>query len=109
MLSRAMLALALSLAVAVPATAQRVTLTPSLLVGRWGDNGDCTQPVVFRADGTFRTSEGGVGQWSLRGDQLTMRGNRGTTVLRVTAIGRSRLLIVNPDGSRGTSQRCPAG
>jgi hypothetical protein len=107
-LSRAALALGLAAGLIAPAVAQRIALTPAFLVGRWGDNGDCTRPVVFRADGTFRTIQGGEGQWSLRRDRLTMTGERGLTVLRVTALGRGRLAIVNPDGSRGTSQRCPS-
>ena len=108
MLSRAALLFVLACGLVAPALAQRITLTPAFLVGRWGDNGDCTRPVIFRADGTFRTLQGGEGQWSLRGDRLTMSGDRGITVLRVSALGRGRLAIVNPDGSRGTSQRCPA-
>lgn len=95
-------------ALAAPALAQRITLTPAFLVGHWGDGGDCTRPVVFRADGTFRTHQGGEGRWSLRRDRLTMSGDRGVTMLRVSALGRGRLAIVNPDGSRGNSQRCPA-
>lgn len=108
MLNRAALLIGLACGLAAPAVAQRIALTPAFLVGRWGDNGDCTRPVVFRADGTFRAFQGGEGQWSLRGDRLTMSGDRGITVLRVSALGRGRLAIVNPDGSRGTSQRCPA-
>ena len=111
MLSRAGLSVLLAAALCAPAVAQSgrpPALTPAFLVGRWGDGGDCTRPVVFLADGTFRTAEGGQGNWSLRGNRLTMSGNRGITVLRVTVLGGGRLAIVNPDGTRGTSQRCPA-
>jgi len=107
-LKRAALFAGLAAMLAAPAAAQRIVVTPGYLVGRWGDNGDCTSPVIFRSDGTFLTSEGGEGNWSLRGDRLTMSGNRGIMVLRVRALDRGRLAIVNPDGSRGTSQRCPA-
>ena len=110
MLSRAAL---LSCLAALPAAAlaqsgRAPTATAAFLVGRWGDGGDCTRPVVFRADGTFRAHQGGQGNWALRGDRLTMSGDRGITVLRIRALDRSRLAIVNPDGTRGTSQRCPA-
>ena len=111
MLNRALLLACLLSELAGPALAQSgrpPALTPAFLVGRWGDGGDCTRPVVFLADGTFRTSEGGQGNWSLRGDRLTMSGDRGITVLRLTVLGRGRLAIVNPDSTRGTSQRCPA-
>ena len=111
MLSRAALLACLLSGLAGPVLAQSgraPVLTPAFLVGRWGDGGDCTRPVVFLADGTFRTSEGGQGNWSLRGNRLTMSGNRGIMVLRVTVLGGGRLAIVNPDGTRGTSQRCPS-
>lgn len=83
-------------------------IDPSMLVGRWGDNGSCAQVIEFFANGTFRAANGGTGNWRIDGDRLTMSGDRGITVLRVSALGRGRLAIVNPDGSRGTSQRCPA-
>lgn len=110
MLSRATILAGLAVALAGPALAQSArtpALTPAFLVGRWGDGGDCTQAVVFRADGTFRTHQGGEGNWALRGDRLTMSGQRGITTLRIRVLGHARLAIVNPDGSRGTSQRCP--
>jgi hypothetical protein len=108
MTGRAALALLL---LAAPAAAQRVPpLTPSFLVGRWGDNGDCARFVIFRGDGTFRSFSGGEGSWRLVRDRLTMtaRGGR-ASVLRATVLAQTRISIVNPDGTRGISQRCPAG
>ena len=81
-------------------------ITPARLVGRWGDNGDCSKDVVFRGDGSFRSYTGGEGSWRLAGERLTMTGANGSFVLIVRLIGRDRLRIVNPDGSVGTSQRC---
>ena len=92
------------------AAAQRVPpLTPAFLVGRWGDNGDCDRFVIFRSDGTFRSHAGSEGTWRLVRDQLTLaaRGGRPAT-LRATALAQGRIAIVNPDGSRGISERCPA-
>ena len=80
--------------------------TPRQLLGRWGDNGDCSKDVVFRGDGSFRSYTGGEGSWRLTGERLTMTGANGSFVLIVRLIGRDRLRIVNPDGSVGTSQRC---
>lgn len=99
------------LLLAAPAIAQRVPpLTPALLVGRWGDNGDCARFVIFRGDGTFRSFSGGEGIWRLARDRLTMTPSGGrASVLRVTILAQTRLQIVNPDGTRGVSQRCPAG
>lgn len=94
---------------ATPGMAQRVPpLTPAFLVGRWGDNGDCARFVIFRGDGTFRSFSGGEGSWRLARDRLTMtpRGAR-ASVLRASVISQTRIAIVNPDGTRGESQRCP--
>ena len=88
-----------------PATAP-AALAPAALVGRWGDNGDCTQDIVFNADGTFASYTGGTGRWSLDGDRMTMSGSGGVFEVRVQIIGDDRLMIQNPDGSIGTSQRC---
>lgn len=80
--------------------------TPGQLVGRWGDNGDCTKDIVFSADGTFRSYTGGSGSWSLNGDVMTMSGQGGTFQVRVSILNGSQLLIGNPDGTIGISQRC---
>lgn len=102
-------ALALIFLVA-PAQAQRAPppLTPPFLVGRWGDNGDCARFVIFRSDGTFRSHAGGEGTWRLARDRLTMtpRGGR-ASVLRASVLSQTRIAIINPDGTRGVSQRCP--
>jgi len=86
--------------------APALAITPTSLLGRWGDNGDCSKDVVFRGDGTFRAHDGGEGSWRLAGERLTMTGARGSMVLVVRLIDRNRLRITNPDGSVGTSQRC---
>ena len=103
---RAALALLL---IAAPAAAQRVPpLTPSFMVGRWGDNGDCARFVIFRSDGTYRPHAGGEGTWRLRGDRLTITSGGRNTVMQVRAISQVRLTVHNlQDNSRGESQRCP--
>lgn len=89
------------------APAQAATgLTPAMLVGRWGDNGDCTKDIVFAADGTFRSYTGGSGRWNLSGDRMTMTGANGTFEVGVQMLNADQLMILNPDGSYGTSQRC---
>lgn len=80
--------------------------TPAMLVGRWGDNGDCTKDIIFSADGTFRSYTGGSGTWSLNGDVMTMSGAAGTFQVRVSILNGNQLLIGNADGSIGISQRC---
>ena len=91
-----------------PALAVRTAaaITPARLLGRWGDNGDCSKDVIFRGDGTFRSYNGGEGSWRLAGERLTMTGASGSFVLIVRPVDRDRLRITNPDGSIGISQRC---
>jgi hypothetical protein len=89
-----------------PAAAPSSGITAAALIGRWGDNGDCTKDIVFDANGTFRSYTGGSGTWSLNGDIITMSGSGGTFTLRVQSLNDQQLLIGNPDGSIGISQRC---
>lgn len=98
---------------AFPPTAPKPAATPAArpvtaaaLVGRWGDNGDCAKDVVFRGDGTFRSHTGGEGRWSLRGDRLVLSGGNGEFPMQVRWGAPNQLIITNPDGSIGTSQRC---
>jgi hypothetical protein len=81
-------------------------VTPQMLVGRWGDNGDCTKDVVFNADGTFASYTGGNGAWTLNGDVVSMTGAEGTFQVRVAIVNQNTLMIGNADGSYGMSQRC---
>jgi hypothetical protein len=81
-------------------------ITPQFLLGRWGDNGDCTKDIVFNGDGTYRSYTGGVGQWQISGDTIVMSGAGGTFSLQMQLIDQDHLLLRNPDGSTGTSQRC---
>jgi hypothetical protein len=89
-----------------PAAQAASAPTPAMLVGRWGDNGDCTKDIVFAGDGTFRSYTGGEGRWSLNGDRMTMSGSGGVFEVRVQIVNSNVLLIQNADGSIGTSQRC---
>jgi hypothetical protein len=104
----ALIALALAEAAlsAAPAEPLGPPPRPRQLLGRWGDNGDCSKDVIFRGDGTFRSYNGGQGNWRIAGERLTMTGPNGSFELRVRRLGRDRLRIVNPDGSVGVSQRC---
>ena len=96
-----LLAAPLSLAAQKPGA-----VTPDYLIGRWGDNGDCSKDIHVFADGTFRSYTGGDGRWWLEGDQLTFEGSGGTFVMRVAYEGPDSMIITNPDGSVGRSQRC---
>lgn len=81
-------------------------VTPATLLGTWTDNGDCDMGVEFFADGTFRSYNGGGGEWSLQGDSLELSGDNGTLTLRLRATDNDTILATNPDGSVGRSTRC---
>lgn len=88
------------------ARARPVGIDPALLIGTWGDNGDCSKGIELRGDGTFVTYTGAVGNWSLNGRMLTMSGQNGSFRARLRAVDGAHLLVVNQDGSIGRSQRC---
>ncbi len=81
-------------------------IAPEYLIGRWGDSGDCAKDIFFKADGSFQSYTGGVGQWSVDGAIITMSGEGGVFQLRARAIDANTLELANPDGSLATSQRC---
>lgn len=81
-------------------------ITREALLGSWGDNGDCTKLITFNADGTFLSYSGMSGNWTLEGDALTLSGSGGDFLLRVASGGENTLMIGQPDGSFGISQRC---
>lgn len=78
------------------------------LIGRWGDNGDCSKSLVqFNADGTFHSFDTNAdGRWTLNGDHLTMQGAGGTFELGLHWTDANHMDVLNSDGSMGHSQRC---
>lgn len=81
--------------------------TREQLVGRWGDNGDCNFATVLNADGSYTMPDGSAGRWTLEGDRMTMTGAAGAFTVQVSILNDHQLLIGNPNGSIGLSQRCP--
>jgi hypothetical protein len=78
-----------------------------MLVGRWGDNGDCTKDLVISADGAFRSYAGGAGTWTLNGNMLTTATNAGSSQMWVGTIGADRLVFGHQDRSAEIWRRCP--
>jgi hypothetical protein len=81
-------------------------LSPQALVGRWADDVNCQMDINIFADGTFRSFNGGSGNWRLNGDMLQLSGDGGTFTLRIQAFDGQSMQVVNPDGSVGRSIRC---
>lgn len=77
----------------------------TFIVGRWTDNGNCGNSVVFKNDNTF-TSGATTGRWTLQGETLTfLAGNTAKMIVR--GVGKDRILLVYPDGRLAQSVRCP--
>ena len=81
-------------------------VTAEFLVGSWGDNGDCSSAITYNADGTFQMRDGSTGRWTLEGDRLTMSGERGDFGVQIAKGKDHQLLVGQPDGGFGISQRC---
>jgi hypothetical protein len=90
---------------AAPAGAGSVNLDRAFVVGRWSDDGDCSDVIEFTQDGRFITANGAGGLWNLDGDRLTMTG-RATATIRLSPIDQNTMTVINADGSLGRSTRC---
>jgi hypothetical protein len=92
-------------AAAGASTATAPPLDRAFMVGRWTDNGDCSNATEFGENGQFQIGSGASGPWSLAGDRLTLAGEQ-TLTMQVVVVDQNTVDIVNPDGSRGRSTRC---
>jgi hypothetical protein len=84
---------------------QAIQVTPSFLIGRWTDTGDCSNAVDFLPDGRFVTTAGAAGRWTLSGDRLSFIGQR-TITAQIRATSRDAITLTHDDGSVGGSTRC---
>ena len=80
-------------------------LNRAYLLGRWTDNGDCSNAIELSQDATFTTATGARGLWNLDDDRLTMSG-RNTLTIRIAPIDQNTITVINGDGSLGRSTRC---
>lgn len=80
------------------------TLSVAYMVGKWGDEGDCSAVTEFRADGTFLYPWGDTGNWTLNGDQLTLEGN--TSPHRIRVIDQNTIERTTGSGSTTRVTRC---
>jgi hypothetical protein len=79
---------------------------PAMLVGRWGDNGDCSQPIELFANGTFRGANGSTGNWRVSGNRLTMSGSSRSLTMQLLEVTPRRVRVRDSNGNVGVSTRC---
>ena len=81
-------------------------INAALLVGAWGDDGDCSSPTEIFADGTFRAPNGGEGNWRLEGNTLIATGPGGAATMQLTSVTATELVGTDAQGQPGRSIRC---
>ena len=93
----------------VPTQRHTPILDWSYMIGRWTDDGNCSNSgptaISFLGNGSFVASNGGTGRWRLDGDRLTLSG-RATATIRIIPTGPNAIDVINENGSRGRSTRC---
>ncbi|MDP8994499.1 MAG: hypothetical protein M3N07_05890 [Pseudomonadota bacterium] len=98
--------------VAIPALPQTIPQALAIsrpigrrfLIGRWTDDGDCSNFIDFLSDGRFQVHDG-EGRWTLSGEQLAFIGER-TVRARARGVGSDRIILIHEDGTIGQSVRC---
>jgi hypothetical protein len=92
-----------------PQRTQPLAFDRARLVGRWGNPpDDCSNPIVFREDGTY-VPGGGTrnGRWELVGDYLTINGSPtrdAHRIIQVESLDDRQVVLQN----LGALIRCPA-
>ena len=88
---------------ATPATTAAAGAAPTrdYVVGKWGEDGDCTLAIEFRADGT---TDGPFGNWTLDGDQLRMADS--PQAMTVSVVDQNVMQSVGADGRTRRLTRC---
>lgn len=95
---------------AAPAEAAAPAGPPALdeayLVGRWSDEGNCNRAYEFTADGHFYAADGGAGNWTLNGNELTASGPGGAASMRIQPIDRNTMSVTAANGQTSNPIRC---
>jgi len=80
----------------------------SPLVGRWADSApECARPIEIFSNGTVRASDGSRGHWRYEGNRLTFNLGRRTFDFTIVSVTRDRVVLIDANGQRGESVRCP--
>ncbi|MGQ0558285.1 MAG: hypothetical protein ACT4OE_01670 [Sphingosinicella sp.] len=81
-------------------------LTMAAIAGRWTDNNDCNQVTLLADDGTFVAPNGGRGNWTIDGTQLTLSGPGGTANFTVALSDPNTMQLISAEGQASQSTRC---
>lgn len=83
-------------------------VSPGYVIGGWGQNGNCSNPEVFIANGRMTTSNGDAASWQLFGNTLRLTAaNGGVVDFSVQANGRQNMTLVqNNNGQVSNYTRC---
>jgi hypothetical protein len=81
--------------------------TPASLEGTWGPEcpGSRNESATFYGDGTME-ADGDTGSWSLNGYEVTLNGERDTTVVRWEMLGSDSARVSRPGGASRIVNRC---
>ena len=81
--------------------------TPASLEGSWGPEcpGSPNESATFYPDGTME-ADGDTGSWSLNGYEVTLSGERDTTVLRWEMLDSDSARVSRPGGASRIVNRC---
>lgn len=80
----------------------------SPLVGRWADVGaSCARPVEIFGNGIFRAVDGSRGHWRQEGDRLRINVGERVYNFQLVSVTRDRIDVIDGNGQRGASVRCP--
>jgi len=72
------------------------------------DHEDCRDLTILSADRTFVASNGGRGDWTLKGNLLIFEGPGGRATLEIARIDDNRVEVTDEHGTTGISYRCGA-
>jgi hypothetical protein len=89
------------------ATPKAGEVTRGWFAGRWTDSGDCADAGQFAENGTYLLADGTRGMWNIQDGRLVVQHSGGRSALKLRRVDEDSVEVVNEDGSKGRSTRCP--
>lgn len=81
-------------------------LSVQFMIGRWTDNGNCSDATTFLGNGEVFTAAGGQANWALSGSDLIVTGGGGTVRAQLQPISQDSI-NARSGGTRSVMVRCP--